>query len=1591
MASLDSSPEEYLKERRSNRLSSYSNSPEDISAHFSDEGQIQADYHKRFAFELIQNADDAIEGTEGKSKVRFEIQDGALLVANTGRPINKEDVKALCTMSYTTKRADGEKRASIGHKGRGFSSVLEITDQPQVFSTGISFEFDKNRSRREVEDLVETLDDTSMGEVDGIPLMRLPFSPQTTPDRVDELIGLGYNTVFRFDLKNEKVEQDVIDSIRALDKHTVLFLQELERLEICTEDEDSGWKVVRQEKNIDSRRTNLDFVTVRYLEGNNKVDDEDTFALFSRNDVEIGEKTGGIDENTWGDVNYTQIGLALRVDEQEGGVHLKPLEESPFVHVFLPTNEKCPIPVLINGAFHTAISRTNIKITSDEDNYNGFLLQQVANLLATDVREYSNNTSTTIEEFIECLDFTHIPLEQREDKENVRGRFIQALQDEFASIDFVPRLDKLATGEILSDPGTKSIQDTVVPYHPDEREEIAEVVARIYGKEKLKVEGLEKTGWFPKTTLLEPDRASILESLGAEILRPEDLPIVLGSVPDESAPIYARSEDELAVDPILQVLVWTWQTISSDDDTVDQFKNAARESAVFPIGEPDENGVVRHVAKSEDADFFFPREEGMPDIQLQGLYFLSHPVYRPEANVSTQRQKELVSDLEPALESIWDVQEFQFERAAQSAIFPKLPGQQRKTGDEELRDRQVLDFIRRMSSDSVNSNEPLPYTERRRKALYRMCLLPVPTKSGDWERAYKVYFSQEWQSKEDDPRKVENLLDSADIDAPYLASPNEFPGISEDLDEDEREEILSAWRNFFQWIGVSGHIRLLNLYEPEDRRYFKETEGIKRPKNSLLSQLPGSDWKEYQTHLREALTNIRDRGSLEHIYNVQSIEFYDQLVKKASSDPDIAALLFNHIASWWEDSLREFQHPVLASHDKSGFNSRSARVFFKHEKKTVGTNLWLWQLKQSTWCPSNQKVDKPEDIWMATESVRRRFQIDGHILLPVLSESVYDYASESLDLLGQLGIRQEISRETFQPEDAKKVVETVATIFEDEEDDTVSSYLRQIKPVYRYVSELSPGLPQNRDIQDEDWLEKQPELKDVRVLCRLDEASFGFKQAEETYFVRKPDVLERIPVTGVPIFGLQEEDAIAFGTYFGMRDLENEATPTPDFIDPDEDKTENIREMLQNVAPFILCRLEAERGSQDLIDQDTNGMDSFIKTLEVVDKIEVDYTFRFGEDEKVISHKPDYFLSEEGREQRERSKPFVKSAEGTEQTRYLARALCEFLQVSQLEGVITLLNADTDDERRRYLKLAGAPSTEEEIQSKLEDMKGGASESKSGLEIDFENAGKKEVKSMESGSEEESSNSVEEELERRANREERDYPVYNSEEIRIQGDRVTIETEPESPDRGDNDNQGFGNGGTGSGAIVSQSYREKIDTLGSSITEQYERNRLTDEYGSDINADDYIFDIHNKTKIEEAQENPIAGPVLDDLEEKGLPLPFPGFDILTVNPETGNAERLIELKSSGHNTRTPPVTWNEWKTASRSEVQNLFYLYIAGNLRKDIKSEPYLREIPNPFQLLNTETRERQEEKKEVKVDVTSFKKEAEIHETPLSVTEPDD
>ena len=1598
----------FLEQSRARRLDSYRSTPEDINAHYSDEGQIQADYHKRFAFELIQNADDAMGETTDEKKVRFELNGDTLLVANTGRPVDQEDVRALCTMSYTTKDASGEQEAPIGHKGRGFSSVLDLTEKPQVFSTGISFEFDRERSRECIAEVVEELDEWSWSAIDGIPLMRLPFPPEKVPDRAEELLEDEYNTVFRFELKRPALRKNAIDAISDLDRHTAVFLQNLEELEISLDGSTERWEIDRQHKPLDSETTSLEFTTVTHT-ANGGESDQQFFALFSRTGIDIGDHTGGIDVNSWGEVDHTRIGVAFQVEDEADGIHLRRLDERPSIHVFLPTEEQCPIPVLVNGAFYTKISRTSIDVTDDEDNYNAFLLRQIADLLATDVQSYVSQTATTAEEFLDCLDFTQLSPEVQAESGTLDGAFVAALRDAFVDVPVFPRFE---IGTERTD--LIALNELLVPYYAETRPQIAEYIARIHGEERLSIEGIAPDGYFPRTSLLSPERAAILDALSATVLDPEEVPVVLGSVPDERSPLnkYPEPADELAVDPILQVLIWVYETISDQDEVLDDFKTACHQAAVFPIGRPNEEGVVEHVAKQGESEleFFFPPQADIPDVQLPGIAFLTPPVYRPEADVDSRTQSQLVDDLKPALETIWGVNDFEFEEVARAAVFPLLPSpRQPDVDDSPLRERAVLELVWQLADESVTPDSPLPHIERT-QTLHRLCLLPVPTRAGDWAPACRVYFGTDWQPDMSDAQCVEPLFEGANIDGvQYLAPPDEFPEVtdpeSDEPDEfDEEQSAFNVWRDFFRWLGVSPHIRITPFFDPQTRRDLMSTKGIERPNQaSVLDTLTDEEWERYREHLTEELdSDGRQRGENDSIYQIQGVEFFDQLVAAAvssdstESDRDVATRLFEHVTAWWRDSLQRYRNPVLATHDVSSFGWRNQNCPKESEKRRVGLNLWLWQLQHATWCPSNHGVRQPNEVWLPVDSVRTRFRMHDTYLLPVLPEEAVEKARDATDFLSAVGVRRDLSQTSFRPRDARTVTRTIANTFTDESNslrstDQVSNSLRQIKSAYRYVSELLPPLPdQQRTVTDEEWVEAQDDLAEIDVLCRYPSGEFAFESAGEVYFVDAPDVLEQIPFTGLPVFVLQEPDAVSFGTYFGLRDLESTTEATPKFIDERPDQRETLVEKLEAVAPYILCRLEAERQSQELITRDINGMRAFLDDLELVDTISVEYELTHNDETTTVSSEPVYYLDRRSRSRTEPAVPVLKASPNEdEQYRHLARAICGALDVSQFEGVVTMLTAADDRQRRDYLTLAGAPSSADEIESKRRALLEGVdAESEEGVVVvpeDRDDDEKPKADKIEN-----TRDPAREQIkERTSNTRER--PIYASDELTVDGESVIIVTDPSTPeqDTDEDDGNGDSGGGDGSGGGPSMDYRTAVDNLGMNITLQHERSRLRDAYdfeNRDDTPDDYVFEVETEANIEDAQENEIAGPVIDHLtKDVGLPLPYPGFDILTVNPDTGKADRLIELKSSGHDTRTPAISWNEWKTARTADVSDLFYLYIVGNLRKDIQSDPYLREIPNPFELLRAETQEREETKKEVKVDVTRFRKRAEVRETSLT------
>src|SRR6478672_10321591 len=96
----------------------------------SQEAQVTSDYRGRLVYELLQNADDAMaDVSTTDDRVSFLVTDDELWIANTGRPLTEGDVQGLCGLGASSKiDTEGRRRASIGHKGLGFKSVLEVTD-----------------------------------------------------------------------------------------------------------------------------------------------------------------------------------------------------------------------------------------------------------------------------------------------------------------------------------------------------------------------------------------------------------------------------------------------------------------------------------------------------------------------------------------------------------------------------------------------------------------------------------------------------------------------------------------------------------------------------------------------------------------------------------------------------------------------------------------------------------------------------------------------------------------------------------------------------------------------------------------------------------------------------------------------------------------------------------------------------------------------------------------------------------------------------------------------------------------------------------------------------------------------------------------------------------------------------------------------------------------------------------------------------------------------------------------------------------------------------------------------------------------------
>ncbi|MDK3258940.1 sacsin N-terminal ATP-binding-like domain-containing protein [Blastococcus capsensis] len=1033
-------PDDILQRICQENLAVYRESQARLQEDVSQESQVGHDYRGRLVYELLQNADDALVGVmTTENRALFRLTEDELWVANTGRPFTEADVRGLCGLGASSKtQADGPKRASIGHKGLGFKSILEITDAPEAYSETVCFRLGRGQALEQVSALWAQLD---RGNVRGVPVMRFPSTVTVDHPVWREFREDGFHSAFRFSF-HAKVTADqraaLAHQLLTLPMTSVLFLKHLEEvvIDVQTSAGQGGrqWLLERHrvtsggvepcEGMTESGLFRVDLV--------NHSDVGERYWVAHNADVLIGDHRDGLAGPAWEGVDISEVSVAVR-DAEEPRID----PESRRFHVFLPTQEPSGCSVLVNGAFTTDLSRKHVQVSDSASNYNAHLLRQAAKT------------------FVETL-VPHLLSE--------RGPVcvLRALEQEAGITGEAAFLMRTALTEVLADtpllPAGESwlsLVESILPTpvlgaHGHELAALLHPDSSIDGRR------------FPDPRYCEGELAAVCATYGAVALTPVGTLRALAECVDPSeAVLRPEPAGRFRVDPVLELCATLWESADADDRQ--QLEATARRVAVFPIGENAE-GTVNRIPLGDESALYPPRSSA-EDLPLRRLRFLAHAVCW--GTLGRTEQRAVLGHRMRAWDALFDIKEFRFEEVMRAAVLPSLT----RTGsvDPKLRDAnrtiEALAAICRLAGKTTKPDQPLPLGRLGSdRAFFNLSRLEVPCRSHSggepvWAPAHEVYFGRDWVGAD----SVEEIVDAMaaagkPVDIHFLASPRVFDayfsaiGVHVDRDdvgpstavddgevdlEDDTDEVLETtaddrWRNFFAWLGVSRGLRLVHFHDVVDSGTgWTNTKGLGKPGGWAFAGL-GETWSEYRQEVERHLIGDPRWSSTDHyLYEVHNLDKLDEIAPVARlKDNDVAERMLTHLVRNWATYARYTQATLaLVGAGKWPSSRTSPPRATSEELATGGPNLWLFRLRHNVICPTSHGPRRPGQTWRRSEELLRRLGRGGRAadaFLPVLKQPADVSSSALRACLDELQVRGELVPSAFTTQDAHDLCVRIA-------------------------------------------------------------------------------------------------------------------------------------------------------------------------------------------------------------------------------------------------------------------------------------------------------------------------------------------------------------------------------------------------------------------------------------------------------------------------------------------------------------------------------------------------------------------------------------
>ncbi|MBM3241004.1 DUF3883 domain-containing protein [Candidatus Poribacteria bacterium] len=994
------------------------------------EQYLRQDYQGRYVFELLQNIRDAalIVEDDEHSSAFFFVTETALIVANYGKPFDLDGIKSIRSIGLSTKSprppfSKGGKSSTkyIGHKGIGFKSVFEITENPQIFSGGYQLQFSREKTVQCLRQYASTLPDEQrlsyLKKLDeskqDISIMHIPHWMSIDEIKSEQDINLiqtlqekNCSTLIRLPFKHGVTSDAVFKHLLLLPKEALLFLggshgRRGAGILACEGRQEylphNGIKQVVM-KNLTTNRARVltidseqKALSVPLRKGGQGVVRLMTLQSSLQSQVErwlVFATTKEIPDKVITDEQreifsadaFAEISIALSLDDTG---HLKPLTpRHRLFYVYFPTQEPVPIPCLIHSFFQLKPARTHFY----ECALNEWLCEQVVSFLTSDVLEWLKND----EHLKTALPFLLIPsYPSSSAAQLLRNKLLPALRNTA----FVPTVDYrrfVKPSEICLIPDALSEQRVGVS------------LSSMFSDKSIS-EYFRTDCYFPAAEIQQrSDIVKLLRSYGAREFTQE----VLLAILDGEAQIH-RNEPH-----------WFQQLYHFLRNATYILAQHSKKSAEAFVAKLKQKKILLSInhqlyAPNGEVQIFLPplRHESeiaeVPDALKKQFEFLHPQIKLTETN---DKGDELLNGLGNFLVKNGFVKTFQFSEVLEEGILPQMEAFDETFAEAErwrilryikhLFDRQLINAsaLKQLPMGTIRvpvfcdgqndiaadlALHEVSAERSEQKTLIRASLKSARSDNQRlWMAAQDVYFPATWSGQD----YLEQLY--KDIEGSYfLTSP-----IAMGIEEAERE----SWKRFFDTIGVNEIPRIVRftpsqgydtadlslhsragLMDERGQRLLKSSSLFIKSVVSPLSNHPLAKESKLFNEYLSFLVNLGEdesfrpavcwrihekaRQTLEQIF---ALDKFDKLIESEKK----RTLLLSLIADNWSFYSRFKTSTYQCSH--LGCN-----------KDKQIPSFFLFCLKHAAWIPTTLKTKEgkplflpPEKVWVMSDPKEYQLQ-----------------------------------------------------------------------------------------------------------------------------------------------------------------------------------------------------------------------------------------------------------------------------------------------------------------------------------------------------------------------------------------------------------------------------------------------------------------------------------------------------------------------------------------------------------------------------------------------------------------------------------------